>query len=225
MGTTIVDLTGKAPASGTINGALFENQTFRVGGTGFINSFLRVHNSPTEQGYNTSGTPVPLDDLAGNFTRNLQLSDIPILTAGSTQYYEFLLDINEPNGHDSSLLSLDQLKIFTNATGSLTPSDPNQLGTLRYNLDAGMDNYVLMDADLTSGSGQGDVRILIPVADFAGVAQTDFVYLYSMFGVNASSGDGFEEFAVRGATAIPLPATAGLAAAGLLGVGAVRRRR
>ena len=71
---TIVDLTG-SNESGTINGAQFAFTAPQPTGTGVIEPFLRVENTPTEQGYNTSGgTPFdvaadgsavisPLDEL------------------------------------------------------------------------------------------------------------------------------------------------------------------
>jgi hypothetical protein len=60
---TIVDLTGSND-SGTINGAQFVFTTPQPTGTGVIQPFLRVENTPIEQGYNTSGG-TPFDDKAG----------------------------------------------------------------------------------------------------------------------------------------------------------------
>ena len=60
---TVVDLTGSND-SGTINGAQFVFTTPQPTGTGVIQPFLRLENSPVEQGYNTSGG-TPFDDKAG----------------------------------------------------------------------------------------------------------------------------------------------------------------
>ena len=60
---TVVDLTG-SNGSGTINGAQFVFTTPQPTGTGVIEPFLRLENSPVEQGYNTSGG-TPFDDKAG----------------------------------------------------------------------------------------------------------------------------------------------------------------
>ena len=60
---TVVDLTGSND-SGTINGAQFVFTTPQHTGTGVIQPFLRLENSPVEQGYNTSGG-TPFDDKAG----------------------------------------------------------------------------------------------------------------------------------------------------------------
>ena len=71
---TIVDLTGSND-SGTINGAQFVFTTQQPTGTGVIQPFLRVENTPIEQGYNTSGG-TPFDDKAGPWTHNLTVADL-----------------------------------------------------------------------------------------------------------------------------------------------------
>src|SRR5438128_11812948 len=60
---TVVDLTGSND-SGTINGAQFVFTTPQPTGTGVIQPFLRLENTPVEQVYNTSGV-TPFDDNAG----------------------------------------------------------------------------------------------------------------------------------------------------------------
>ncbi|HYE61999.1 MAG TPA: hypothetical protein VD997_08370 [Phycisphaerales bacterium] len=213
-----------AGSSGTVNGALFETTDVRPAGTGVIRSFLRMQdNDGNEQGYNTSGRPLPFDENnSPQFTRNLQISELATRTVNGTAYYEFLLDTNEPNSAGNPEISLDQLKIFTSATGSQTTTDINSLGTLRYDLDAG-ENSVVRINDMNSGSGQADVRILIPVAALAGAAPSDFLYLFARFGDTDTAEGGFEEFAAL--TVIPLPSTAGLGMLGLAGLALRRRRR
>jgi len=71
---TIVDSTG-ANDSGTINGAQFVFTTPQPTGTGVIQPFLRIENTPTEQGYNTSGG-TPFDDKAGRWTHDLTLGEL-----------------------------------------------------------------------------------------------------------------------------------------------------
>jgi hypothetical protein len=222
----IVDLT--TPASqGSIGGALFETVDFRSAGTGVIDSFVRVQRNGTEQGYNTSGRPVRFDEnTSPQFTRDLTFGEIPTRTINGTSYKEFMLDINQQA--NDSLLSLDQLKIYTSAAGGQTPTNPDDLGALVYNMDAGKDSWVRMDYNLASGSGQGDVRVLVPVSAFGNASAGTFVYLYSFFGANLASNDGFEEWAVQtDKLIVPLPpmATAGLASLFVLaGARAVRRR-
>jgi hypothetical protein len=226
---TVVDLT-TAHSSGFINGARFATADFQAAGTGVIDSFVRIQHNGTEQGYNTSGRPCAFDEnTSGNYTRDLRLSEIPIVTiAGqSGSFYEFILDINQQNSNP--LLSLDQVKIFTSTVGSQTTTNVTSLGSLRYNMDgvpAG-DSTVELNYALANGSGQGDMVMDIPVSDFNGALPTDFVYLYSQFGQPNSTNDGFEEWAIRTnnpVNPVPLPAAAGMGLAGLTGLVLVRRR-
>jgi MYXO-CTERM domain-containing protein len=212
--------------SGTINGSLFERSDFRSAGTGVINSFVRISsNNATEQGYNTSGRPVAFDEnTSPNFTRDVQLSDLPSRTVGGTNYFEFLLDINQQGANP--LLSLDAVQIYTSGAGSQTTSNVASLGTLRYNMDGAGDSFVRMNYNLFSGSGQGDMRMLVPTSLFAGVPQSAYIYLFSRFGDNNANNDGYEEWNLQGggATQIPLPAAGAMGLAGLVGL-VVRRRR
>jgi hypothetical protein len=215
--------------NGSINGALFERTDFRPAGSGVIHSFVRISsNNPQEQGYNTSGRPLAFDENnSPTFTRDLQLSDLPVRSiAGQGDFYEFLLDINQQSANP--YLSLDQVKIFTGPTLGIHSANLSDLGTLRYDMDALGDSWVDMNYNLNSGSGQGDVRMLVPVSDFAGVSPTAAVYLFSRFGdqPNENNNDGYEEWSIQGGggTSIPLPLAAGMGLAGLVGVGIARRR-
>ncbi len=228
---SLVDLVNNT--NGSANGALFFRADFHPGGTGVIDPFVRLQhdNGPSnnghsrsglEQGYNTSGRPVQYDELTDpNYTRNLLFSEIPVVNITGTDYLEFILDINEPNGGVQALLSIDQIKIYTSGTGDQIGLE-STLGTLRYALGAFLnDNTVTLDYDLNSGSGQGDMRMYIPLASFAGVGANDFVYLYSHFGNfgdDYETGDGFEEWAV-------IPAPGALALLALAGLAGGRRRR
>jgi hypothetical protein len=119
---TVVDLTGSND-SGTINGAEFVFTTPQPTGTGVIQPFLRLENSPVEQGYNTSGG-TPFDDKAGPWTHDLTFGDLqnPQVTLGGGSYFKLLLDVNEPGG-SKSLISLDQLQFYTSKVGSQTTSN------------------------------------------------------------------------------------------------------
>jgi len=134
--------------------------------------------------------------------------------------YEFRLDSNEENGASKSLISLDRLQIFTSAIGSQTTSDVASLGTQRYDMDFGGDNWVKIDSELNAGSGRGDMRVFVPVSFFAGSSPDDFVYLYSYFGTNYASGDGFEEW-----DAVLVPSPGGALALGGVGVLTLVRRK
>jgi len=220
--------------NGTLNGAVFHRADFQTAGTGVIDPFVRIQhdNGPPnnghsanghEQGYNTSGRPVQYDELTDpNYTRDLLFGEVPSVLIDNTWYKEFILDINEPNSAVQALLSLDQVKIYTSTVGSQIGLE-STLGTLRFSLGAFVgQNVVTLDYNLNSGSGQGDMRMYVPLTNFPGVSDTDFVYLYSYFGNlddDHRTGDGFEEWAVR----IPTPGPAMILALG--GVLAARRRR
>src|SRR5215212_6966514 len=76
----VVDLTTSLTATGSINGALFSATDQQPAGTGFIDSFLRVQASPTEQGYNTDGG-FPFDDKnPHNFQHSIELSALSTFT-------------------------------------------------------------------------------------------------------------------------------------------------
>jgi len=97
---TVVDLTGSND-SGTINDAQFVFTTPQPTGTGVIQPFLRLENTPIEQGYNTSGG-TPFDDKAGPWTHNLTFGDLQNteVTLGGASYFKLLLDVNEPAAKD-----------------------------------------------------------------------------------------------------------------------------
>jgi hypothetical protein len=84
---------------------------------------------------------------------------------------------------------------------------------------------VRLDYSLNSGSGQGDMFLLVPVSAFGATGANEFVYLYSRFGENNANTNnaGFEEWAV----VVPLPSSAwaGLAGLGLAGIRWGLRRR
>ncbi len=229
-GTTLqaaptLDLTSTG-SSGDINGALFFQADPQPTGTGAIRSFVRLQaNADVSQGYNTDGRPLQFDEnTSGEFTRSLRLDDVPVVNVGGTDYREFLLDINESNGADKNLLSLDTLEVYLGEAGDLL--DYPNFGTKVYDLDEGADHWILLDYDLNPGSGGGDLFAYVPDESFDG-ADGEYVYLYSRFGENAANSAGFEEWAVRDgdppAAAIPAPGALLLAAFGTAGVGYLRR--
>ena len=196
---TIVDLVSSD--SGSSNGAMYEWTNYGPTGSGVIDSFLRVQNKGTEQGYNHSlGHSVPWDTKAGIHTHDIQMQDLVVKNITGVDYFEFLLDINESNGHANELLSLDNVQIYTRS-GPIT-SGPNEnfsdLGELRFNSDAGAngDTTVNLDYSRNSGSGSGDMFMYVPVSLFAGTLPTDYVYFYSLFGNSHPSDAGFEEWAM-----------------------------
>ncbi len=212
-------------SSDIINGAEFlQFDPDSATGTGLINSFVRLQAKGTESGYNTGGD-LEFDTKGGAFTHSLALQYVPEVDFGGVIFREFLLDINEGGG-PNRLISLDELKIYVEDAPDQS-GYPGAFGTAIYDMDAGGDNWVKLDASLNSGSGSGDMIVLIP-SDWFGDDDSKYVYLYSTFGENESSEGGFEEWAVGEeglSVEAPEPATLLVMMAAGLPVLLKRRRR
>jgi hypothetical protein len=222
-GATMYDLT-HAGSQVEVGNVVFETSDFRPAGTGVIRSFVRLQSAGTEQGYNTSARPVAFDELTDpNFTRDVQVKDLGVQAINGANYFQFSLDINENNSPTGRYLSLDRVQIYVSSTGSHTGTDLSQLGTKVYDLDSGSDNWIDLNYRLNSGSGQGDMRMFVPVTLFNPFSTSSFVTLYSKFGSNEPSNAGFEEWTSLGAL-VPAPGMGALGGAALLVCGRRRRR-
>ena len=222
-------------ASVTANGALFQSTNIQPTGTGVIDPFLTIQRTGTEQGYNTEAKKYQFDEKRQNYTNALPLNSLQAVTINGIQYYQFLLDINEPNNDPENLLSLNKVQLYLgntdsptgfNGTGFATPS------ALVYNLDGAGDKTIELDYNLNSGSGSGDMYMYVPKSLFDTVSTSNpsyqFVYLYSAFGDPNGSAAGFEEWAARkgpnGDNNNPVPAPPGLVLASV-GFGCLLLRR
>ncbi|WP_239027514.1 PEP-CTERM sorting domain-containing protein [Geomonas diazotrophica] len=222
-----------------MNGALFYQTDPRPTGTGYIDPFLRLGTGTNnyEQGYNTSARPFQYDQKEPlNYTHDLMLGAVPIVSKNGVDYREFLLDINQINSGTGALLSLDVLQIFLRSS-AFTDSDITHqgnnytfpsLGTMVWNLDDGVDSYIKLNYDLNTGSGSGDMLFYVPNSLFAGYADTTALYLFSGFGTNYEANDGFEEWWVGKSAPVPPvpePGTMILLGAGFLSLAIYGKRR
>jgi hypothetical protein len=223
----IVDLTTTG-SSGTANGALFQQIDPQSTGTGVIDPFLRLQGTGSEDGLNTGLSDVLGDTKTGAWTHELLLSDVPIVTIGGVQYYQFLLDINQTSANP--LLSLHELEIWTKSGTLAEANSYDDLAaggaTKKYDLDGAGDSTIELNYGLNPGSGAGDMFAYIPVA-VLGTGSLN-VYLYCEFGVPNASNDGFEEWAVlkaAGTPGVPDASTSvALLGMGLIAIGTLKRR-
>lgn len=239
---TYLDLVDPSIEEVTIGAGRFCAETLPgTAGTGNFDTFLKLNGSPMEQGYNTSARGV-MDNVNGQWTHNLTVGDMSIVQDLTGRYLISVgMDLNEPNSAGARYQSLDSFQIYVSPIGSQNTTDPTQLGTLIYNMDAVTDNALLLDVNRNSsgGSGRSDLNIYLDLSLFAGAKQSDFIYFYVKMGgvgmgeapqypnLSFQNDGGFDElrrdYSLRTVASIPEPSTALLTVLGALAL--FRRKR
>lgn len=192
-----LDLDLRTPgASGSFGVGAFAQADPHPTGTGVIDPFVRLQANGTERGFNTDHAPLNGELAAikrGAWTHSLLVANMtPVLHDGVLSV-QFLLDINQTGANP--LLSLDELRVYTATSPSLSSHAAVFAANLIYDMGAG--NRILLDYSLNSGSGSGDMYFWLPASLFAGL-DAKFLYLYSRFGASGgafATNAGFEEWA------------------------------
>ena len=202
---TVIDVT-TAGSSGTANGAVFSFADPQPTGTGYIDPFLREQNTGGEVGVNTSikgqivQNTIAYDNKDPvNYTHDLAISTLLPVNG----YYKFALDANQvANGS----ISLVRFQIFVSSTAF---TDATALGTFISGTPAfdmnGSGGLHRVDITSNSGSGSGDMTVLVPTT---GIIGNNYLYLVAGFGLDATgagydSNDGFEEWSATTGTPPP----------------------
>ena len=212
-------------------------------GSGVFDAFVQIGgNNTVTQGYNTDHAPQFDEGNSATHNHSYRLSNVPTIfdPTLNTITREFQLDVNQNTGNN---ITLDEVEVYLTDCRFITaypfedwaaPLDPltqclNQsttysLADLVYQLDkvgedAGGNNWLELDDDISAGSGKRDLILRIPQANFlasplgqspacafqggppAGATCTTFVTLYSHFGGDEDpplgNTDGFEEWGVE----------------------------
>ncbi|HZM86354.1 MAG TPA: VPDSG-CTERM sorting domain-containing protein [Blastocatellia bacterium] len=207
--------------------AIFADHFTQPAGTGVFEPFLTLDangqtstgNNRIESAYNTDGfTALYLDQLRPQWNERLTLGDLAQITLNNVNYYAFILDANEP-GNNKSLISIDNIRIYTSATDNTAAvgnniANLNSLGALRWamndplstgttppdvngfnvdtwvKLDAAQENVGAGSNQANGGSGMSDMIVYVPVTAFAGALLTDYVWFYNLNGVHYNSDTG-----------------------------------
>lgn len=176
-------------------------------GNGALQTYLTVDADGVERGYNTNFRPVQFNassDPAA--TRALQLSNVPVVTIGTQQYREFVLNIDQVNVSGDRQLSVDEVQIFKSNLDNLRNYN-NANNTLRAGativsptwsldaLDGSQNDWLRLRAMTDQGARAGEMALLIPNEMFSSGEQ--YVYIYTRMGANRAANGGAEQWGVR----------------------------
>jgi len=198
-------------------GIIYQTVAPQPTGTGFIDSFVEIGQpggSPAKaivEAYNTTVNNVWDNGSSNTFNHAISISNLATVTKNGIAYYQFNLDINQTA--DNPLLSLSDVQVFLLKSGNpnVESTDMNDQVAftdyrLVYRLDdvtkdaqgnilTGSDDTIGLNYNLNgSGSGMGDMLMLIPQALFNTANGYTSVILYSKFGIPNPNNDGFEEW-------------------------------
>jgi hypothetical protein len=195
-----------------------------------FNSFLRIQQTGSESGYNTSvDFSQLLDDKKGIFTHALELKDVPVVSIGNVNYREFVLDANQKD--NKPYLSLNQIQLFqSNAdvglvhtvlsadnTHEAVISFPSATNIFSLNSR----NVLQYEIQINYGHGSGSGDMFFYVEDSLFDPNQKYVTLFSQFGNPSgyyASNAGFEEWGVKQADCVTTPEPAAVIVWTLLGV-------
>jgi uncharacterized repeat protein (TIGR01451 family) len=190
-------------------------------GTGLFDPFLRLQADPNEQGFNTDAKAT-LDAKPGPWTKAILVSAIPVVacnrfTGDTARCWELFVDINENN--TAKRVSLNKVEIYFTDAQKLTgyPGFATPTGNT-HALQYAFSGNILIN-DVNEGSGRGDLRYLVPLADIPTPAAGTWFVLYSQWGTTSgtageegtgayTSDGGFEEWKVKKAPNVSIVKTA-----------------
>lgn len=188
-------------------------------GTGIFDPFVRLQGAPTEKGYNTDGA-VAFDTKSGQWTKAILASAIPVVDcdgtgAGTATCWELFVDINESN--TAKYISLNEVEVwFTTNKDLVGYVDPTGFPVASGATQVYDFSGEILIHDVNQGSGRGDLRYLIPLANIDAFTSSTYFVLYSKWGTSTAaapdgktygSEGGFEEWKVRKAPNVSIVKT------------------
>jgi hypothetical protein len=233
----------------TINGAIFTAIDPQPMGTGYIDPFLKFQrpgsrNEGFEQAYNFDLASLGIiagNDAYGtdNWTHLLETATLGVVTVDGVDYWQFILDIDQA-GNKEPYVTLDYLQLWTSDSATISPTltepwDFSSLGgaSLLWDMNAQTTNHLVLNYAINSGSGTGDLNVLIPVSTAQkyiylanGLGFVNGVWVGDTFYYPTLNNDGPEEWMALTTTPTPVPESGPMAmllGMALLALAGVRR--